>query len=347
MHFSVTGMTCQKGCASKIQRCLNELPGVSSASVDFPARTAAVSTTVSSLLTVQDVMSCIQTSGPAGKFDCSEQPAVSTGTTTTTTKTTTTATSTTTTKEAFLITSPGFGTQLSLNLAAMACTAAVCAHVPALNALLESVYFFITLQMMHAANHMAWWSLLGLLSSSCCALQIILNSLSFGCAGFNTALGPYRPFFVALTIAVQTVSWCVAFPRRWQWPPTAAATALSLFLTFLPELLAWRAARRERLSASEGVAGTVAEDDLGAGRKSFRLQVPSIGCAACVDKVSKVLSGLPAASRVAVRLADGVATVNAACEMAEILQRLEDAGFPASDSEELQLTRSTKETKLD
>lgn len=38
----------------------------------------------------------------------------------------------------------------------------------------------------------------GLLSSSCCVLQLLLNALSVGCAGFS-ALTPYRPLFLALT----------------------------------------------------------------------------------------------------------------------------------------------------
>ena len=69
LSVTVTGMTCQKGCANKIQRCLNELPGVSSATVDFPARTASV---VTDGLTAADLISCVQTSGPAGKFDATE-----------------------------------------------------------------------------------------------------------------------------------------------------------------------------------------------------------------------------------------------------------------------------------
>eukprot|EP00957_Ditylum_brightwellii_P175711 13378838-Ditylum_brightwellii.AAC.1 len=79
---------------------------------------------------------------------------------------------------------------------------------------------------MATAHRWAWWSLLGLLSSSCCALQILLNLLSFGCAGFNTALGPLRPTFLALTVAVQISAWSVAYSRPWQWAPTALSTAL-------------------------------------------------------------------------------------------------------------------------
>ena len=47
------------------------------------------------------------------------------------------------------------------------------------------------------------WSLMGLLSSSCCALQLLLNLASMGCAGFNTWLGPVRPHMRALTVLVQ------------------------------------------------------------------------------------------------------------------------------------------------
>ncbi|KAL6063341.1 Mercuric transport protein MerT [Balamuthia mandrillaris] len=40
----------------------------------------------------------------------------------------------------------------------------------------------------------------GLLASSCCVVQLLLNALSFGCAGFNTVLEPYRPvlFWLAM-----------------------------------------------------------------------------------------------------------------------------------------------------
>lgn len=40
----------------------------------------------------------------------------------------------------------------------------------------------------------------GLLSSSCCTVQLVLNSLSLGCAGF-AVLDRLRPFFLALTFS--------------------------------------------------------------------------------------------------------------------------------------------------
>jgi hypothetical protein len=38
----------------------------------------------------------------------------------------------------------------------------------------------------------------GLLSSSCCGIQLVLNYTSIGCAGFS-ALTPYRHVFRAIT----------------------------------------------------------------------------------------------------------------------------------------------------
>jgi copper chaperone CopZ len=40
----------------------------------------------------------------------------------------------------------------------------------------------------------------GLLSSSCCTIQLVLNSLSLGCAGF-AVLDTFRPLFLALTFS--------------------------------------------------------------------------------------------------------------------------------------------------
>jgi hypothetical protein len=41
-------------------------------------------------------------------------------------------------------------------------------------------YEAVKLYLMHGANSLAWWSLLGLLNSACCLLQILLNALSLG-----------------------------------------------------------------------------------------------------------------------------------------------------------------------
>merc|ERR1719198_2078050 len=93
--------------------------------------------------------------------------------------------------------------------------------------------------MMDAADSLAWWTLLALMSSSCCALQLLLNLFSFGCAGFNTVLGPARPFLLALTLLTQTLVWHAALTGRGPTLIRAAVggTLVSAALTFLPEAL--------------------------------------------------------------------------------------------------------------
>ncbi|CAD7922426.1 unnamed protein product [Amoebophrya sp. A25] len=48
---------------------------------------------------------------------------------------------------------------------------------------------------------------LATMSGSCCAIQLGLNLFSFGCAGFNTVLGPWRPFLLSLTATSQAAMW--------------------------------------------------------------------------------------------------------------------------------------------
>ena len=59
-----------------------------------------------------------------------------------------------------------------------------------------------------------WWTLLSLLSSSCCVIQLALNMLSVGCAGFNSILGPARPFFLACALHARVLLRRAAVARR-------------------------------------------------------------------------------------------------------------------------------------
>eukprot|EP00392_Amoebophrya_sp_AT5.2_P000912 g914.t1 len=73
--------------------------------------------------------------------------------------------------------------------------------------------------LLHLSHEFALWSTLSLLSSSCCAFQLILNAFSFGCAGFNSTLGPLRPMFLALTTVSQFWMWSCLL--GWSWLPFA------------------------------------------------------------------------------------------------------------------------------
>ena len=120
------------------------------------------------------------------------------------------------------------------------------------------------------AETLQWSAALGLMSSSCCVLQLALNLLSIGCAGVNSVLGPLRPLFLALTAYI--------YAHR----PLTPLALLAAALTFSPEMLTLLERYRRASFSYEGNERTV--------------RLPTMGCAACVDAVSR-----------AVRNVDGVA----------------------------------------
>lgn len=208
-------------------------------------------------------------------------------------------------KKLHLVTDPGFAraTLLYLLVEGTALFLAY-SHGP-LRFFAEDLYEDIKLKMLGAAHEMAWWSLLGLLSSSCCVLQIILNAFSFGCAGFNTMLGPVRPPLIAFTAITQAVSWYVAFPRPFQWAPTAASTALSLVLTFSPEMLDVYY-RRQLHGDSAALPADAAAADSKAPAERFLMHLSfepkAMGCISCVNTVRKTLVAHPAVVKCSVSL---------------------------------------------
>lgn len=83
----------------------------------------------------------------------------------------------------------------------------------------------------------------GLAGSSCCLLQLLLNALGLGCAGF-AALTPWRPVFVALTCAALAAS----HTRHRSWRQTGTAIVIACIVTSTPE---WT----EAVGRAGGVAG--------------------------------------------------------------------------------------------
>ena len=238
-------------------------------------------------------------------------------------------------KQQYLMTDDGFGSHLTASLAAIAAVIAGCVYVQPLHNVSIKLYYALNDAMMRTTNRVVMWSLLGLLSSSCCAIQIVLNALSFGCAGFNTVLGPIRPTSVALTIALQISSWYLGYLQPHQWRPIAASTLLCAFLTFLPEMLAWRTASRPkmRMRLTEGDF-----DDLQLDKSvALNFRLGTMGCASCVSTVSGVFDSMKGVVSYNVSLEDGLAEVVLEDPNNEdndslwrgIAQKLEAAGFPA------------------
>ena len=108
--------------------------------------------------------------------------------------------------KAHLLSSPGFLPRLLYNVVALAALWSA----PFVRSAAYGAYDGAKLQSLDAASSYGAWAVVGLLSSSCCALQLVLNAFSVGCGGFNSYLGPLRPSFIALAIAAQAAAWSPA-----------------------------------------------------------------------------------------------------------------------------------------
>ncbi len=150
-------------------------------------------------------------------------------------------------------------------------------------------------------THRWLFTLQGLLSSSCCALQLVLNAFSFGCAGFNTVLGPYRPPLMALTLVIQGWQWQISRGRFDMRQRATIASVIALPLMLLPEiLLAYStcAARSTRSALPPGrKEGSNKEEETkrepssdGSTRKyRVSLNIQGMGCVACLTAVQGAL----------------------------------------------------------
>jgi hypothetical protein len=127
--------------------------------------------------------------------------------------------------------------------------------------------------------------LLPFFSSACCAIQLALNIIftGMGCVGFNKVLGPARPLFLSILI-------------HWTWN----AATLLLFsnsrsrrhnLVLLLTLLAsWSISLLPEIIHYKNTNKKVSTPLIGNGQMvEILLTVPSMGCVACVNKVSNRL----------------------------------------------------------
>ena len=92
-------------------------------------------------------------------------------------------------KRKYLITDPGFGVRYAACLAALAAAIAAASASREATIVITETYDTLQWNLLDAAEGMSLWFLMGMLSSSCCLIQILLGMMSFGCAGFNTCVG--------------------------------------------------------------------------------------------------------------------------------------------------------------
>jgi len=229
-------------------------------------------------------------------------------------------------KRGYLLWDPGFGGRFAASLVTLLFSTALAAAVPALQVRVWEAYQEALFLLMEGANAMAWWSVIGLLSSSCCALQLLLNAVNFGCAGFNTVLGPLRPALCAGTVCIQGAVWYTAWDKPFQWLYVAPCTATAAVLTLLPELTFLWVQR----GAGKPLQARLASQ--------LVLELGGMGCVACTKKITEVLAEDPRilCREVSLERKEAVLGLNidpatARTELApELIGRIKAAGFEAS-----------------
>ena len=129
----------------------------------------------------------------------------------------------------------------------------------------------------------------GLLGSSCCAVQLTINALAplginllaplglQGCAGFNTYLGPLRPYTRGATATFLALRWASARNKSKQRRVLLLSTVLAAGLTYMPEMLL--------------LAGATAIAPPTDGAYYIDVPIGSMGCEACQHQVRSVMLG--------------------------------------------------------
>lgn len=169
--------------------------------------------------------------------------------------------------------------------------------------------------------------ILSSMASSCCYIQLALNAFSIGCAGLNSALGPMRPLFLALTAVAQVAIWRQSLEGAFgdaghRLVSTAGVVALSL----LPEILYyyqsarqwWKRTLLASYLQSGGATSRSSPTEFGytranVGEKenyvSFTLRTQGMGCVACTQKIQKIVDHFPFIVESSISIETGIVTV--------------------------------------
>jgi len=140
----------------------------------------------------------------------------------------------------------------------------------------------------------------GTIASSCCLFQLGLNLLAsfnilhVGCAGFNTILGPLRPYTRAMTIAWLLQKWFTSGERGRSKCCTKGgrkglivSTVMCLTLMFMPEML-----EQMRHSNLDLIRLGLGYQKLH-GSEIIKMEyvVDNMGCEACINAVERLVDG--------------------------------------------------------
>jgi copper chaperone CopZ len=128
--------------------------------------------------------------------------------------------------------------------------------------------------------------ILPLLASACCFLQLAMNMFALGCAGFNTVLGPIRPYFISLLLYLTVISRYSKHVDARHW---AAMSALRWSIALLPEALhLWNSSytnQGDSLVVDKVSANPVPRKLIA----TVQMNIPTMGCVACINSIDTAL----------------------------------------------------------
>ena len=130
--------------------------------------------------------------------------------------------------------------------------------------------------------------ILPLIASSCCIIQLGLNILSVGCAGWNSYLGPVRPYFLGILLVS-------SFRHRSSYTTLVWRSTIAL----LPEIVhLYNVWQNHRYQKQQQKRLTLQHSSLSSGmdqRQHYvvELAVPTMGCVACISNVDASLRKVP------------------------------------------------------
>jgi copper chaperone CopZ len=190
-----------------------------------------------------------------------------------------------------LIWSPGAWEKIVLGTASLFVTNAVFSVQVVGNPLVSSTFARLTSSTLFAPlSSLISNVFLPLAASACCMIQIGINLLAGGCAGFNTILGPTRPFFLSLLIYLTVVAQH-RLNRKWY-----LTSALRWSISLLPEVVdLWNRYSHYKPIATASATtqepanrftSTVALPSL---KMTVKLDIPTMGCVACISKIDAAL----------------------------------------------------------
>lgn len=171
----------------------------------------------------------------------------------------------------------------------------------------------------------------GLMSSSCCVIQLLLNYTSIGCAGFS-ALTPYRTHFRLVTAALLAALFINGGVNR----RSLTTTAVTLALVFSQDALA--AYNTGRLPpALQALLGTWAWPPPAAqpsppAATRYQLEVAGIRCEACAARIKGVVAAVPGVANTAVQFSKRQVEVWASgsgLNTGQLVAAIEGAGYTA------------------